>query len=183
MKKGIYIFFSIVFLIYLLLPGPGKVGDFNDLPNSVKSDLPGDTYQMPNISGYFSDNYREFTTSYFKSNFQQKTIFPFPPIRLNYPPEYAFSLIKDQTQSTYLEEYVYPLRDSLFVNGMESFYEDGRSKFWGSVKLEYKDNAYYTKATIRYYPSPIWARVLLWVGINMAVIWIWKLGRKIIRYD
>ena len=37
--------------------------------------------------------------------------------RLNYPPEEAYALVRDQTRSSYLEEIVLPWRGSLFVNG------------------------------------------------------------------
>jgi hypothetical protein len=42
-----------------------------------------------------------------------------PTYRLNYPPEEAQTIIRDQTRSTYLEEVVHPFRESIFVNGFE----------------------------------------------------------------
>ena len=40
--------------------------------------------------------------------------------RLNYPPEDAQTLIRDQTQATFLEEIVHPMRESLFIAGNET---------------------------------------------------------------
>lgn len=183
MFKFIFLFFSLILLIYLLIPGPSSINDFPALPNSAKSTLEGDTIQIPNISAYFSDNYRLFTTNFYQINYKKLLLIPFPPIRLNYPPEFAFVAIKDQTKSTYLEEYVYPLRDSLYVNGYEPFYENGEPKFWGSVKADEGSGIYYNKVTLRYYPSPIWVRLIVWLGIIFSIFFVWKTGRRIIFND
>ncbi|MGB6838854.1 MAG: hypothetical protein WBE27_01050, partial [Microgenomates group bacterium] len=47
------------------------------------------------------------------------SVIPLPTFRLNYPPEEAQTVIRDQTRSTFLEEIVHPFRESLFVNGFE----------------------------------------------------------------
>lgn len=176
--KVVYTFFSLVFLIYLMWPQPSTVTEFKALPNSVLSTLEGDTTQVPNVKAYFSDNFRDFTTNYYKDDFQNLFGLPFLPIRLNYPPEYAFVAIKDQTQATYLEEFIYPLKGSLYVNGLEPLYEDGVPKYPGAIKFEEGGGEHFTKVTLRYYPSPIWARVGVWLGVNMIVILLWKFLKK-----
>lgn len=178
--KKLFIIFSLLLLIYMLWPGPSKISDFKPLPNSVKSTLSGDTVQIPNVAGYFSDNFRQFVTSFYKSNYWGKTFLPFPPIRLNHPPEYSWIAIKKHTDSTYLEEYVYPLRDSLYVNGFEPFYDNGQPKFWGSTKFEVEGQNFYTKVTLRFYPSSAVVRILVWLGIISSIYFLFKLGRKIL---
>lgn len=180
MAKIIFIFFSVILLIYLLIPGPSLINNFSPLPSSSKSTLEGDTIQVPNVSAYFTDSFRSFVTNYYKDNYKNQVFIPFLPIRSNYPPEYAYSMIIDQTRSTYLEEFVYPLRDSLFVNGYEPFYENGKAKFWGSVKADEKNNIYYNKVTLRYYPSSFWVRLIVWFGIIVSISLIWKMSRRII---
>lgn len=180
MAKIIFIFFSIILLIYLLMPGPISINNFPPLPNSSKSNLEGDTVQVSNISAYFTDSFRSFATNYYKDNYKKQTLIPFLPIRQNYPPEYAYSTILDQARSTYLEEFVYPLRDSLYVNGYEPFYENGQPKFWGSVKADEQNNIYNNKVTLRYYPSSFWVRITIWFGIIISIILIWKMSRRII---
>jgi hypothetical protein len=182
--KIIYTFFSALFLIYLLMPGPSSIYDLPDLPNSMKSTLEGDTIQVPNVKGFFSDNYRDFATGFYRSAYQKTTLFPFPPLRLNYPPEYAFTAIKDQTESTYLEEYVYPLRDSLYVNGLEPFDSaTKKGRFTGATYVYEDDNhKFETKVTLRYYPSPMWARVLVWMGINISLVAVYVIGKKVFKY-
>lgn len=164
----------------MLWPGPSNISDFKALPNSDKSTLEGDTIQIPNVAGYFSDNYRKYVLAYYLKDYQQNSRLIFPPLRLNHPPEFSWNVIKKHTDSTYLEELVYPLRDSLYVNGFEPFYEDGSPKFWGSVKLNEGKDLWFTKTTLRFYPSKIVVRVLVWLGIISSIYFIHRLGRKIL---
>lgn len=179
MKKIFYIFVTLL-LFYMLWPGPTKISDFAALPDSNKSKLEGDTIQIPNVSAYFSDNFREFVVPFYRENFQKLSRLPFPPLTLNHPPEFSWLTIKRHTDSTYLEELVYPLRDSLYVNGFEPFYSEGNPKFWGSTKFEVDGKAWFTKTTIRFYPSNLLVRILVWLGIVTSLLFLFKLGRKII---
>ena len=178
--KRIYRIFCIVLLIYMLWPTPSKISDFPSLPNSDKSTLSGDTVQIPNVAGYFSNNYREFVVPFYSKAYQNKTHLPFPPLNLNHPPEFSWLTIKKHTDSTYLEELVYPLRDSLYVNGFEPFYSDGTPKFWGSTKFEEMGKEWFTKTTIRFYPANIIVRFLVWLGIVTSLLLLFKVARKII---
>ncbi len=169
-----FLFFSLsfLFLLYLVWPfEPKSILDFSPLPQSAKSTLSGDTIEVPNVSAYFSDNYRGFVSKYYRNQFQYITKLPFPPIVLNHPPEYAFDYIKDQTQSTYLEEYAYPWRGRLFVNGLEPFEEKTKQpRYEGATKFEAQGMLYETKVTLRYYPTPLWARIVVWFGVNIIVV-------------
>ncbi|BCX14807.1 MAG: hypothetical protein KatS3mg088_490 [Patescibacteria group bacterium] len=181
--KVLLSFFSIIFLLYLIWPfEPKRIDDFSALPQSTKSDLTGDTIEVPNVAAYFSNNYRNFVTKYYRNEFQYKTKFPFPPLTLNHPPEYAFNYIKDQTQSTYLEEYVYPLRGSLFVNGLEPFDEKTKKpRYSAASHFSAGGMLYETKVTLRYYPTKIINRIGVWSGINLIVVFLWKLSRKLVN--
>lgn len=180
MLKKTFIIFSIFLLVYMLWPGPGKISDFPALPNSDKSTLEGDTIQIPNVAAYFSDNFRQFVVPFYLSNYQNLSNLPFPPLRLNHPPEFSWNVIKKHTDSTYLEELVYPLRDSIYVNGLEPFYEDGQPKFWGAIKFEVDGRNWFNKTALRFYPSNIPVRILVWFGINISVFLLFQLGRKIL---
>lgn len=179
MKKA-FVIFSVLLLIYMLWPGPGKISDFKPLPASDKSQLEGDTIQIPNVAGYFSNNFRAFVTYFYRNDYWQKTKLPFPPLRLNHPPEYSWTVIKKHTDSTYLEEFVYPLRDSLYVNGFEPFYSDGKPKFWGSTQFSISGQNWYTKTTLRFYPSSLIIRFLVWMGITASIYLLFKMGKKIL---
>lgn len=178
MNKKIFIIFSVLLFIYMLWPGPGKISQFKPLPDSVKSTLEGDTIQIPNVSAYFSNNFRESVVPFYSSNYQKQTHLPFGPLHLNRPPEYSWIAIKKHTDSTYIEELVYPLRDSLYVNGFEPFYSDGNPRFWGSTQFGVEGRNWYTKTTLRFYPSKIIVRILVWFGIISSIYFLYKLERK-----
>ncbi len=178
--KYLFFFFSSLLLIYMLWPGPSRIDQFSPLPNSLKSKLEGDTIQIPNVSAYFSDNFREFVVPFYLKNYWNLTKLPFPPLRLNYAPEFSWIAIKKHTDSTYLEELVYPLRSSLYVNGLEPFYSDSRPKFWGATKFEVEGKSHLTKTTLRFYPSSLGVRFLVWAGIILSINLLYKMMRKII---
>ncbi len=179
MMKKIFIIFSGLLLVYMIWPGSSKISDFKPLPSSAKSTLEGDTIQIPNVVAYFSGSFRDFVVPFYLKNYQQITHLPFPPLRLNHPPEYSWDVIKKQTETTYLEELVYPLRDSLYVNGFEIFRPDGTPIFYSIPKLEEAGKEWPAKHTLRFYASNIGVRIIVWVGIIISMKGIFKLGGKI----
>ena len=103
-------------LVYLTLPSP----IYPELTQAERSDEPGDTWQHPDQKGYYTNLTRAEVLSQLQTKFALKIFgFTIPSYRLNYRPEEAFSLVRDQLKSYYLEEIVYPFRESLFVNGWE----------------------------------------------------------------
>ncbi len=185
-----YILAGIVFLIgliYLLLPvSYNSINDFPPLPNSRKSDEPGDTTQNPNNSAYYSYLRRSDITSFYKKYYEQLSIFGFkiPAVKLNHPPEYAYQYVKDQTVSTFLEEYTYPFRDSIFVNGYEP-------KVWHKIRKEengfYTDtihingNFYDSKTTLRYYPSHSASRVIVYTATWIFIFLLFKVFKSSLK--
>jgi hypothetical protein len=113
----LYLVFSLALLCYLALPAPSMPAP---LPDSVKSDEPADL-ESPFRVGFYTDLTREEVISYYKSQFSYSPLLgiEFPSFRLNYPPEEAQTLIRDQTASTFLEELAHPGRESLYINGYE----------------------------------------------------------------
>lgn len=165
----------------MLWPGPSKISDFTPLPDSAKSTLSGDTVEIPNVSGYFSNQFRDFVVPFYVKDYQRNTYFPFPPLRLNHPPEYSWEVIKKHTETTYLEELVYPLRDSLYVNGYETFRPDGTSVFYSVPRLEEAGQEWPTKTTLRLYTSNLLVRLIVWAGILISMKEIFRLGRGILK--
>ena len=116
--KIVYIIYAIIFLIYLGLPNL----NFPEPPtDSLMSNEPGDI-ENPSIRSYFTDYSREDIISHYKKGFSKNSILgiPMPTFVLNYPPEEAKIIIKQQTRSTFLQEIVHPLRESIFINGFEA---------------------------------------------------------------
>ncbi len=179
-SKVAFIIVSGLLFIYMMWPAPTSITQFPALPDSTQSKEAGDTFQIPNVAAYFSRFYRSYVTNFYKDAYWKLTGLPFPPLRLNHPPEFSFTAIKDQTQSTYLEEYYYPLRGSLYVNGFEPFTEDGKPKFVGATDMVIDGKFYSTKTTLRYYSSHWYSRLIVWMGLNVISIGLWKMGKRVL---
>ena len=156
---GLYIVGSILFLIYLSLPSP----KFPDPPfDAVQSMEEADT-ETPLKRAYFTQFTRGQVIDHYLNQFSRYSL------RLNYPPEDAQTLVRDQTRSVYLEELVHPMRESLFINGFEA--RVPKDDIW------YKGVHYGAKITIKYNKSLSLARVLIaipalicgWILIQMWI--------------
>lgn len=106
----ILIIINLFAITYLVWPLPS----LPDLELSLKSTDEGDTIQMENVSGYFTDLPRSAVMAFYYQNYN----FPLR-IRLNHPPEKARQIFRDTIQTYYLEELVIPFKQSLFINGYE----------------------------------------------------------------
>jgi len=184
-SRILFFLFSFFLLLYLVWPfNPSNIEDFSNLPESVRSKLSGDTTEVPDLKAFFSFNYRDFVIPYYIENYKRNTKFPFSPLRLNHPPEEAFTYIKDQTHSTYLEELTYPMRSSLFINGLEPFNQDTKDpRYPGAVMFGQDGKDYETKVVIRYYYSTLFQRIIGWLGINLSVFLIYLMFKKVILKD
>lgn len=175
-------------LVYILYPSPSSIYVFPPLPASVKSDLEGDTIQNPNIAAYFSNFRRDFITNFYE-DFFKKTIFPIlnlPVVSLNHPPEEAYKYIRDQQESTFLEEYTHPLRETLYVNGYEPVIQNRINNRIPSElgdRVEFKEIYYNSKTTIRYYPTSIISRLVVYLGLWVCLFFLTSLSVKAFKAD
>lgn len=173
-------------LIYILLPGPRSVNDFPPLLNSIKSDEIGDTSQVPNLAAYFSQFQRDSITKYYYQAFSNKFLFGklIPPIVLNYPPQYAYTLVRDQLYVTFLEEYLYPLKGSVFVAGYEPKIQDDllhrKHTFLGD-HIHVYNQFFVSKTTLRYYPASLPLRLIVYFAIWAVILSQFYLIKKIIK--
>lgn len=184
----IKIILSILFifgLIYVLVPEPGSISDYPPMPNSLKSDEPGDTYQVRNIAAYFSDFDRVFITDFYRNSYRGAFLFGvlFPPVTINHPPQYALSSIRDQLFSvTFVEEFVYPLRGSVIVAGYEPAVDNDRLKAssdYYSDRIHINGVYYVSKTTLRAFPTSWYVRLLVYLGIWVVLFGISKILRKV----
>ncbi len=186
--KYFFILLFILGLAYILSPTPTSVYQFKQLPNSYQSDEPGDTVQVPNVTAYYSDFNRAGITQFYRQDFRNKYWFGgfLPPVVLNYPPEEAYSDIRDQLNVTFMEEYLYPLKGSIFVGGYEPVVEDNiknkKHTFVGDhIQLHMTGRYYNSKTTLRFYPAPIWLSLIIYLGIWATIIFGFKLIRKVFK--
>ena len=149
--KILFILFSTLFIIYLLLPNPTFP---EPPPGALQSNEPADTESLLRRS-YFTNYTREEVMVHYKDQFEKPVIFGIflPSYRLNYPPEEAQMIIRDQTRSTFLEEIVHPFRESVYINGFKPTLEKD------AIFIEGKD--WYQKITVRFVPSNGLVRVLV----------------------
>lgn len=150
MKKYLALLFllsTILLLIYVLPKSPEFPKPSSDF---VQSGEPADV-ESSLRRAYYTNLTREEVINHYKDEFNRGFNIYTP--RLNYPPEDAPVLIRDQTKSTFLEEIVHPLRESLYINGFEPKTEE--------YAQYYKGIRYNQKIIVRYVPSSISIRVIV----------------------
>lgn len=146
----IFSIFSLLVLIYVL----PKTPEFpNHLPDAVQSLELADT-ETPWRRGYYTNFNREQVVEYYNSQFGNVNILGYlvPTVRLSHPHENSFTLIRDQTKSSYIEELAHPFRESIYINGFLPSLE--KDDIW------YKGVHYSHKITIRYAPSNLTVRLI-----------------------
>lgn len=148
----LYIVFSIAFLWYLAMPGP----EFPNPPtDALRSKEPADS-ETPLRRAYFTNLTREEVMAHYLKEFKWG-------IRLNYPPEEAKTIIRDQTRSTFLEEIVHPFRESIYINGFEPKNEKD------AINIEGK--SWRQKIIIKQVSSAPFARIFIG-GLSLGLIWL-----------
>ncbi len=152
--KILFILVSLSLCVYLLIPSKGFP---TPLPDSVRSQEEGDN-ETPLRRAYFTNFEREEVISYYKKQFEF-----LPTLRLNYPPEDAQTLIRDQTRSTFLEGLVHPFRESFYINGFKP--KLAKDDVW------YKGIHYVQKITVVYVPNNWIVRIAIIVP-TMFFVWI-----------
>lgn len=157
-----FILFNLLASAYLASPVP----QLPDLPHSAKSDEPGDTIQIPNVSAFYTNLSRTEVINFYKANYNG-----FFRIHLNHPPEKARDIIKDTIQSYYLEEFVLPYRETLYINGYE-WENDVFTKIDSRAKnrLIYQGKEYRSKITLRTFPVPPLHRLIAFYFTQIVII-------------
>jgi hypothetical protein len=105
---------------------------------------------------YFTNYSRDEVIAHYSNQFNY-----LPFLRLNYPPEDAQTLIRDQTRSTFLEELVHPFRNSIYING----FKPAEAK----DEIRYMGYEFEQKIHVRYVPgSPIIGLVIVTLAALLA---------------
>ena len=124
--------------IYLALPSPKFPGP---PPNSIQSTEPADTESIYRRA-YYTNLSRLEIMDYYDKAFRGPVQY-----RLNLPPEDAYSVIRDQTKSSFLELIVHPRRESLYVNAFVPTKP--------TEQINIKGVHYLNKVTVRYLSSTL----------------------------
>jgi hypothetical protein len=175
-----FAFFSLLIiyvtgLVYLSLPSP----KIPSIPHSFKSDEPGDTIQHPDQPAYYTNLSRNDVLKYLQSQFSlQLNNLKLPSYRLNYRPEDSTQYVREQLLTYYLEEIVYPLRESLFVNGwnprlspISAANFEKQYDRWAMIR---EGREYQSRITLRAYYSPLWIRLFVWTSLFPLSYLLWR---------
>jgi len=158
--NAILLVLFILLFIYVSPPSP----EFPKPPSDfVQSGEPADV-ETPLRRGYYTNLTRGEVIAHYEKEFNQGFNVYTP--RLNYPPEDAPLLIRDQTKSTFLEEIVHPLRESIYINGFEPKTEE--------YAQYYKGIRYNQKIIVRYVPSSMWIRIFAVTGSIVSAYFLIK---------
>ena len=162
-----------LFLTYLLIPTPV----LKDLPNSAKSNEPGDTVQLKNVTAFYTNLSRTEVINFYKSAYTSPVL-----IRLNYPPEYARTIFRDTMQSYYLEEFSLPLKESLYINGYE-WENDVFTKPEKRIvnKMIYEGIEYKSKITLKVIPTSIPIRIIVFLIVEISLLALFNLYRLFLK--
>jgi hypothetical protein len=162
--KVLFFVFSLVLIFYVLLPNPPFP---EPLPDALQSNEPADI-ESPLRRGYYTNYSREEVMLYYKNQLKNSPFMdlPLPTYRLNYPPEEAQTIIRDQTRSTFLEEIAHPLRESFFINGFEPK-ED-------KDKIVIEGEKWRQKIIVKYLPSHVVIRTLVALFALGLAFLLWK---------
>ena len=171
-------FIGLSVLVYLLLPPPAVPPP---LPESTKSNLPGDIVEIPHLYAYFTNLSREEVMAFYQEHYSRSRFLnlPLPSLKLNHPPEYCWVVIRDTEHSSYLEEIVHPFRESFYINGYEPANDPFLTPGERTQFLIYEGNEYKAKVLVLpVYSNPLLRILILMGAIGMAIF----LGREIVRF-
>lgn len=169
---------GVLISLYLIVPAP-KLPP-SDLSEAFKSDEPGDTWQLKDVSAYYTNKERKDVISYYQDYFSQISLFPI--VRLNHPPEFGREVFIDTKQTYYLEELIFPMKQSLFINGYE--WENDVFTPVASRKqyiLEADGKVWKSKVSLKWFSSHVFVRlVTFWSAWAILLIttsfWAIELG-------
>lgn len=161
----------IIFFLYLILPSP----EFPQPPSDSIQSIEGGDIETPLRRAYFTLFTRQEILTHYQNEFSKSSFLGIPLItyRLNYPPEEAQTLIRDQTRSTFLEEIVHPLRESFFVNGFKP--SMAKDDIW------YKGVNYQQKITVKYVPGNLIIRLITAGFILLSIVLLIKEYSKFLK--
>ncbi len=164
---------NLIAVYYLLLPLP----NLPDLPNSVRSQEPGDTVQISNVKAYYTNLSRDEVMAFYRQNYQSPL-----RINLNHPPEKAKEIIRNTIQSYYFEELIIPFKESLYINGFE-WENDVFTKPEKRIKnqLEYEGVVYKSKVTIRNFPVSIPKRLISFILLESLLAFLYFNYRSMLK--
>lgn len=144
--KMLFFLVSLSLFVYVLPKSP----EFPKPPNEFFQSFEPADVESPLRRGYYTNLSRDEVMSHYKKEFNNGFVYS---VNLNYPPEEAQTIIRDQTKSTFLEELVHPMREGLYINGFEPKTEE--------YKIIVNGETWRQKIIVRYVPCDVYLRLLI----------------------
>jgi hypothetical protein len=170
----IFVLFCVAGLSYLSLPNFSFPKPPSD---ALQSQEPADSENVSIRRAYFTNYTRAEVLDWYRNEFKKSSFLgiPLPTYLLNYPPEDAQTIIRDQTRSTFLQEVVHPFRESVYINGFEP--KDAKD----TIIIDNRN--WRQKITVRFVPSPTWLRIGVFIATAALTVvlygaWDKSLTRK-----
>lgn len=163
---ALFFVFCAAGIIYLALPNCDLP---ESLPDSIVSQEPADL-ETPSRRGYFTNNTRDEVLAWYGKEFSCVKFFgmKIPKILLNYPPEYAQTIIRDRTDIGWLQEYVYPLREGIYINGFAPIGKDGQAI------LSVEGQLWRQKIIIKHVQGSIWLREIVFIASALGIALLYR---------
>lgn len=155
---------AVMLAAYLALPGPSFPAP---PPDSLQSKEPADS-ETPLRRAYFTNYTRQQVLDWYEAEFNTSPFknIKLPTYLLNYPPENSQTIIRIQTKSTFLEEIVHPLRESVYINGFEP------KELKDAINIEGKP--WRQKIIVRHVPGSLALRLAGYLGMVVSVTVLFK---------
>lgn len=171
--KVLFIIFCITGIAYLALP---NFSFPNPPSDSIQSQEPADL-ETPLRRAYFSNYSRQEVLDWYGKQFDHSNFFgiKLPTFLFNYPPENAQTLIRDQTSSTFLQEFTHPFRESIYINGFQP------STSNGLPVLSVDGKGWQQKIIIRQVSSNVWIREVIFVFSAVMIVVIYNSFEKLFK--
>ena len=171
--KIIFALFCITGVLYLALP---SFSFPEPPPDSIQSQEPADL-ESSLRRGYFTNYSRDEVISWYENQFDRPALLniKMPTLLLNYPPEEAQTIIRDQTSSTFLQELVHPFRESVYINGF-------RPPVTGNSPPFLVDGRHWQqKIIIRTVSTSIWVREGIFLTSMAMVVVLYSAFAKLLQ--
>jgi len=161
LKTSYFVVFIFAFF-YLLLPA-SAIPQIEKLYPPEPGDMGKLTGQPQGI--YFTNLNQKTVNDFYQKNFSRSPFFNIPLFtqKIDYrPKEFSKEILNDNTAdlTSFLTEFSHPMRESIIINGFGEVDSGKKIQFTPENNKEYN-----LRIAVYYIKSPIWARILVLIGV------------------
>jgi len=158
-------------LLYLFLPPP-------PIPQIGKS-YPFEIGEVSQLMGkpigvYYTNLSQKEAIKFYLKHYSRSSLLNLPLLtkKIDYSPRYAKEIINDmhEKNTSFLTEVSHPMRESIILKGYGEISPEAITQKENKKVIQFKpekNKQYNLKILVYYIESPIWARVLVLIGIFM----------------